>query len=556
VWEKDKTMRRKDDAGASTALDQGRRDFVSGGAAAAALTVLGWAGDAEAQKAARWNQGQLAHLIPVANHERFLIKASFKAPTTGTPRLTVDGKPIDGIRTDLRGRFWRFDVTSLKASTQYELRITDAAGAPLCDPWPLRTFPAPDTGPEQLRILAYTCAGGYDGPLYGGKSFFLNMAARQKLLARGLSFQPDVVIANGDHIYWDMETSRNKPWGKFVQDRLWPKFGGPLDLNVPLLHPKNAAIFFGICDYQIAGLYGTALRSTPSFFLTDDHDMFENDEFDARVATMPPDSYGTLGAEQTQRLYYPEFLPDKNRPTFVPGGDKAGSPPGTNDTFGTLRYGALLEAVLYDCRRFADYKGTHAKLVPRWAEDWLLARTRAEDTQHFFHVPSLPFGYASGKLGDWYPDQLDEATGRLVLYKEKPGWQAGWFAQHQRLVEALAAQGRRPPVILQGDFHATSAGKLVRSGELALQRPVNVITSGTLGTGDIGFPSAYRKADSRPSQLLAMDEALKPTEKNGFTIIDVTPKKLTFTQFTWRHPQTVQEIDTMRPAFAYDVVRK
>ena len=76
-------------------------------------------------------------------------------------------------------------------------------------------------------------------------------------------------------------------------------------------------------------------------------------------------------------------------------------PTDTNSAFGTLRYGALLEAVLYDCRRFLDNKGIHARVVPQWVEDWLVARTRTEDTAHFFHVPSLPFAYSSGKLGDW-----------------------------------------------------------------------------------------------------------------------------------------------------------
>ena len=52
-----------------------------------------------------------------------------------------------------------------------------------------------------------------------------------------------------------------------------------------------------MCDYQIPGLYGTTLRSTPAFFLTDDHDMFENDEFDDKVSTQPPEIYGVLGAE-------------------------------------------------------------------------------------------------------------------------------------------------------------------------------------------------------------------------------------------------------------------
>lgn len=548
-------MRSKERLATSTAAKLQRREFLAASGVAGLSALTGAEEALAAETTPAWNAGQVTHLIPIVNHERFLIKASFKTPLTGTPRLTVDGKPIDGIRTDPRGRFWRFDVTSLKAATQYQLRITDTGGNPLCDAWPLKTFPGPDTGPEQLRILAYGCAGGYDGAALGGKSFFLNMAARKRLLMRGLSYQPDVVIANGDHVYWDMETSRNKPYAKFIQDKYWAKFGGALDLSVPMLHAKNSAIFWGVCDYQIAGLYGTALRSTPAFFLTDDHDMFENGEFDGRVATLPPDSYGAVAAEQTQRLYYPEFLPDRNRPSFLPGGDRAGAPPGTNDTFGTLRYGALLEAVLYDCRRHANYKGVHAQFVPRWVEDWLLARTRAEDTQHFFHVPSAPFGYTTGKLGEWYPDYLDEQSGKLVVHKEKPGWQRGWFGQHQRLIEALAAQTKRVPMIVEGDIHATASAKIVRSGELTLARPVNLVLAGTLGTGDLGFASTLRGSGAKPSQVLALEEALKPTEKNGFTIIDVTPKKLTFRQFVWRPPQALAEIDGMAPAFGYDILR-
>jgi hypothetical protein len=95
--------------------------------------------------------------------------------------------------------------------------------------------------------------------------------------------------------------------------------------------------------------------------------------------------------------------------------DKKGQPDGTNICFGTLRYGRLLEAVLYDCRRYLNSKGVHAQVVPQWVEDWLIARTRAEDSTHFMHVPSLPFAYSSGKLGDWYPDLLDEESGRLIL---------------------------------------------------------------------------------------------------------------------------------------------
>ncbi len=504
-----------------------------------------------------WNAGMLAHVIPAASHDRLLIKASFKTVLATTPLFSIDGRAVPGERTDPLGRFWRFDAEALRPDTSHELRITDAGGAPLCDAWLLRTLPAPDAMPRRHRILAYTCGGGYDGPLFHGKSWFLDMSARRQFLMRGLSLQPDVVIANGDHIYWDQKTSLNKgeDIARYMREQVWVRFGEPLDLSVPMLHPRNLETFLGVCDYQIAGLYGTALRSTPCFFLTDDHDNFENDEFDPWIATQPPDQYGTLGAEQTQHLYYPEFLPDRNRPEWLPSGHHASATRATNLCFGTLRYGRLLETVFYDCRRYLDQKGEHAKLVPQWVEDWLIARTRAQDTTHFFHCPSLPFGYSSGKLGDWYPDVLDADVGKLVLYKSKIGWQSGWLAQHQRLIAALASQDQRPPVIIQGDFHASGAGMLDRSGEMTLEHGVHVVTTGTLGSGDMGFPSAFRSIESTPSQLMGMQQALKPVEKNGFTIIDVTPDRLTFSLYLWRPPQPIDAIATLSPAFVYEVDR-
>jgi hypothetical protein len=473
-----------------------RREFLELAAGGSIVGILGLPLFAGAQMADQtgdgWNAGQLSHLIPTASHERFLIKASFKTPVVEAPRLSVNGKSVDGVQTDTQGRFWRFDVPSLQSATQYALRITDRGGAPLCDAWPLKTFPAPDATPERMRIVAYTCAGGFDGAPFRGKTGFLDMEARRRLLARAMSFRPDALIANGDHIYWDQATMLNKPFGKFAQEEVWPQFGGALDLSVPMLHPRNAPIFLKVCDYQIPGLYGTTLRSTPSFFITDDHDYFENDEFDARVATLPPDDYGLVAADQTQRLYYPEFLPDPNRPVWLAGGDQAGQPPGTNTKFGTIHFGKLMECVLYDCRRFVDYKGVHAKILPKWTENWLIARTRAEDTMHFFHAPSLPFGYSSGKLGDWYPDRLDENTGKLGLTADKPGWQHGWFAQHQRLIQALASQTRRAAVIIQGDFHAAAAGKMTRSAEIRLAQAVH--TRMTAST-----PTSARSIVSRSS---------------------------------------------------------
>lgn len=528
-----------------------RRALIGFGTAALALGSLPLpAGAAEG-----WNSGDVVHLIPTASHQRLLIKASLRRPQARPPRLLVDGGANVGVMGDSLGRYWRFDASGLQAGRRYELRLVDADGRPLCDAWPLATLPAPDATPEHVRLLVYTCAGGNDSAPIGGKSTWLAMAARRRLLARGLSFQPHAVIANGDHIYWDQKTLDNKrvPRERIAAARA--AFGGELDLSLPMDHPRNAGIHQAVCDHQIAGLYGTALRSTPAWFLTDDHDMFENDEFDDQVATLPVEDYGRVGAELTQRLYYPEFLPDANRPSWLPGKDIPGLADGSNGCFGTLRYGRLLETVLYDCRRYLDNKGRHARVVPRWVEDWLVARTRAEDTAQFMHIPSLPFGYSSGKLGDWYPDKLDDRTGKLVLDQAKPGWQGGWYAQHQRLVAALAEQRRRAAVIVQGDFHATAAGRITRSGDLALPQPVHTVMAGTLGTGDLGFPSAYRRVESTPSAMVTMEEALRPTEKNGFTVIDVTPQKMTCSLYAWRPPQDIAEIETMAPALVYEILR-
>jgi len=216
-----------------------RREFLEVTAGTVA-SVAAW--PMATRSEANWNQGQVNHIIPTASHERFLIKVSFKSPQTAPPQITVNGKSTAGVQTDpQQGRFWRFDAPSLQPATQYELRHVDSGGVPLCDAWPLKTFPLPDSTPEHFRILAYTCAGGYDCLPLNGKTFFLDMTARRRLLARAMSFQPDAVIANGDHIYWDLETSQNKPTAKYTRDVMWPKFGGPLDLSVPMLHSRNLA---------------------------------------------------------------------------------------------------------------------------------------------------------------------------------------------------------------------------------------------------------------------------------------------------------------------------
>ena len=93
-----------------------------------------------------------------------------------------------------------------------------------------------------------------------------------------------------------------------------------------------------------------------------------------------------------------------------------------------------------------------------------------------------------------------------------------------------------------------------RSSQLNLKsNPVEVVLVGTLGSGDIAFPSSFRKVENSPSLTVEMDQSLPISEKNGFTIVDVTPEKLTFRVFTWRPPEPVDQIDTMDPVITYEV---
>src|SRR5262245_60416240 len=109
-----------------------RREFLGLTASAAACSLIDWPHAAAAATAPVWSQGQVAHLIPTASHERFLIKASFRAPLAGAPHLSVDGKSVAGVQTDAGGRFWRFDAPALQPARQYELRLLDPGGGPLC----------------------------------------------------------------------------------------------------------------------------------------------------------------------------------------------------------------------------------------------------------------------------------------------------------------------------------------------------------------------------------------------------------------------------------------
>jgi len=531
-----------------------RREFVLGAAAATLprLITTGIGGPASAAEGPSprekdWDQGDVQHMIPTASHDRFLIKVSFTQAQEAAPELEVGPTRVRGQSNAAAGDFWQFDVTALSPATSYQLSLVSANGRALCEPWSLSTFPAPDATPERLRLMIYTCGGGHDALNQGlpeGKTTWLPSALRRRLLQRGLSFKPDALIANGDQIYWDLRAPQAS---KLIGER-GAQIAGTFDRAQPVFGTANEAVFRRATGPQIIPQYGALLRSTPVFFMQDDHDYFDNDEATDEIITFPPDHFMLELARATRQLYYPEYLPDPNRPLGLPGASAADRPLGVAEAFGTLRYGKLAEILLYDIRRTQTLAGPSAVFVDGTVEAWLKSRMADREVIHIVNIPSNPPGWSAGKWGEWYPDILGK-DGKLTTDVPKPYWQSGWLKQHDRLMAAIAAMEGRIPLVVSGDLHAIAEGRMMRCGALDFaKKPVNVILSGPLGTGDRGWPSAFRGIGASPPNHLTMEEDLKPIEENGFILADFSPENITVRYFRFNyHKQRPEVIDTLEP---------
>lgn len=543
-------MRRRARRSAPGAAALGRRDFLKGavgGAAALASGGLSLACGSPATPPASdgWDAGGVAHLLPVASHRRLRLKASFREAQAGPPTLRVGERRVTGTRTDSGGRFFAFDVDGLAPATRYELRLRGAAGEALCDPWPLATFPAPDAAPERLRLLLYTCAGGPDHLYnFGFFNAYLPTPHRQRLFARALSFEPDAAVANGDHVYWDLQSRFGWAMGRSLRAR---QVAGLFDRERPVLGSDNESVLMRAFGPQIADLYGVMFRSLPVYFLQDDHDYGENDEASDALRTFPPDAFMLDLARTTQRLYYPELLGGAGLPAGYVSRDS------TSESFGALRYGTLFEALLYDCRRELrneldpDLAHERSGFVSPAIERWLLERSARSPCAQLAHMPSTPVLWSAGKWGEWYPDFKDE-TGALRPDAGKPYWPAGWGAQHDRLVTALAARADRTPLFASGDLHAIGAGRMLATNGRSLEHnPVVSLLVGPIGTGALGWPSRFRDQRPVPSGSVVAEEWIEPLEENGFTLLDVTREKLRASFFRWTPDQGEDAIDRLEP---------
>jgi hypothetical protein len=496
-----------------------------------------------------WDAGDLRHLLPTISDSRMLIKASFNTPLSEAPTLNVGGTSVRGRMGDTRGEHWHFYATDLQPQRRYDLSLAGAKGRPLCEPWQLATFPGPDERPEKFRLLIYTCGGGHE------VHQFLPTAVRNRLLRRALSFQPDAVVANGDQVYWDLLA----PVGKTIfQTPEAIKIAGTFDRSAIVLGSDNETVLKRAAGPQIVPVYGTDFRSTPMFFMQDDHDYFDNDEATDDIVTFPPTAFMLQLARATQNMYYPEFLPDVARPLGLPYSSAGDRVWGVSESFGTLRYGRLAEILMYDIRRTLTLSGPSAVYVDLEVEKWLKARSAATEVAHLVHVPSNPPGWTAGKWGEWYPDFLGP-DGKLTTDIAKPYWQSGWLKQHDRLIEAIAAMKSRAPLIISGDLHAIGIGRMLRSGALDLRtNPITTVLSGPVGSRPtpLGWPSGRRGTGAMPPAHLDMDEQVKPIEQHGFTLVDFTADKMLLRMFRWDwRTQAVEAMDMLEPFHTAELMR-
>jgi hypothetical protein len=402
-------------------------------------------------------------------------------------------------------------------------------------------------------VLFFTCAGGPEGTLGradGRQTGNLPTALRNRLLRRGLSFQPDAAVANGDHVYWDLHAPRTPP-GQRNTTRL-----DSFNRSALIFGDRNETVLKLAAAPQIVPVYGTDFRSTPVFFLQDDHDYFDNDEATDEIITFPPPWFQLQLARATQRMYYPEFLPDAARPANLPwSSSDAGVE--VSESFGTLRFGRLAEILLYDVRRTITLAGPSAVFISPEAEEWLHGRTGARETTHLVHAPSTPPGWSAGKWGEWYPDVLDGRNGKLTASTPKPYWQSGWLAQHDRLMRSLANMDGRVPLVVSGDLHAVAIGRLLRAGSADFRaHPITSILSGPIGTAPAGWPSAFRGIGATVPAHLDVQEEVKPIEQHGFTLIDFLPDRLAVRMFKWDvKSQPPDAIDTLEPFHTVELAR-
>ena len=193
-----------------------------------------------------------------------------------------------------------------------------------------------------------------------------------------------------------------------------------------------------------------------------------------------------------------------------------------HECFGALRYGRLLEFLMYDVRRTMTLKGKDdGRLLPSARRELAARRIARSEVTHVVNMPSNPPGWSAGKWMEWYPDVLGPDR-QLTTAIAKPYWQAGWMAQHDRLMRAITGRRRGAALVVGGDMHATAAGTIERAREHRPEpQPGARRPERHARQPGRGFPSGLHGTPPKPPSHLDLREEIPPLEENGFVIADV-----------------------------------
>ncbi|TXT58651.1 MAG: conserved membrane protein of unknown function [Promethearchaeota archaeon] len=526
-----------------------------------------------------WDSGSVVHILPAVTENRFLIKTSYEEPVED-PQLLVGGIPAKKMKMDTYGYFWGFDAQGLTPDTTYTLTLQDHTGNNLCDIWTLKTYPSRTSSPESVRIVSFTGSGGHDACRSWFGTGQMPLRLRKKIMNRALSFNPDILVGTGDQIYYDIKYGATPQ--SLGMSRRAVQHNGKFDFDKEVWGTKNEEVLKNAVDCQISYLYGTAFRSTPTYFIFDDHDYFVNDEAREKDSinfqllmvwlnpyvegglSLPPKGLPLKLGRAAQKLYLPEFLPDQNLPKELPYTNESGRFEDVSECFGALRYGDLLEGVFYDTRRLktvvdenGDFLGEDAVFIPKEAEDWLIQRMTANETEHVINFSPISYGWSAGKWGSWYPDVKITEDGKPVLTKEeeKYAWQEGWYLQHNRILGATQ-RSKSTQLFVCGDMHTQTAGWITRSGTVDLtDNPVASVLVGSLGANGGSYPSGgLRGIEAAPPVDLEVTEELPSYEKSGFVVMDITRDDITITFYGWRMDMDREsEIETLESHFTFEI---
>ena len=470
------------------------------------------------------------HILASVSHEKLAISVSLSKKTTKL-ELMLDNKVIiKGIQKDRIGTNWQFISDKLLSDKSYKLRLISEE-EPIYKSWNLKTFPSTDAKVESVSIMAFTCAGGPEGFKISGKEVFKPLKFRQKVFAEGLSMNPDFAISIGDHIYWDLRRENAPQVGrknKLIKFFLGSYIGlvyGSFNRSEEAGSSKNEKVLKNIGNDQIASLYGTRFKSTPIFFIPDDHDYFENDDAEEKLVTFPADDFSKDAFKQMADLFYPPLLDTPD-----------GQP---KRKIGRIRYGNAFEGLIADCAGDMTLGDKKALLISKKNEEWLLSRIDQSKAKTLAFIPSHPFGYTAGKWREWYPDVVAEEgasgtvinellsgnKGSLTTEVNKYLWQEGWFFQHQRLIKAISERkGSR--FVFSGDIHAIGAVSIIKSGKLKLKNKLKSFLVGSVGSSSAGWPSFARGITAESPENLACESIYEVKEENGFTFFNISKDKV------------------------------